>query len=388
MTESAANQIKHIAPFLKYCAVGVLGTAIDVGVLWLLVHFGGLPVLTATTISFTVSVINNFLLNKFWTFRNPSSNYRKLFIKFIIVSLGGLALTNLCMWVFVHTVEIWYIWAKLMTSALVLVWNFLANKHWTFRRSRAAHKEPGAADYDLSIIVPAYNEELRLEKTVRVIADHRKRAALNAQILIVDDGSRDRTVEIARGLASELGDTEVIVTGRNEGKGNAVKLGVKASRGRLVLFTDADNSTPIEELSALRQALETSGADVAIGSRYLKASRVKIKQSPLRIFIGRVGNFLIRSFIINGIHDSQCGFKLFTAEAAKDIFAHTRVKRWGFDIETLAIADLRDYKIVEVPVSWYDAPNSRLRPVRDAVNTFGELIFIKFNVWGGRYDAD
>ncbi len=388
MTDGSVSKIKNIAPFLKYCAVGVLGTAIDVAVLWLLVHFGGLPVLTATTLSFIVSVINNFLLNKFWTFRNPSSNYRKLFIKFIIVSLGGLGLTNLCMWVLVHAAEIWYIWAKLMTSALVLVWNFLANKYWTFRHSRAAHPAPGAADYDLSIIVPAYNEELRLEKTVRIIADYRKRTALNAQILIVDDGSRDRTVEIARRLAEELGDAEVIVTGRNEGKGNAVKLGVKASRGRRVLFTDADNSTPIEELEALQRALEASGADVAIGSRYLKASRVKIKQSPLRILIGRVGNFLIRSFIINGIHDSQCGFKLFTAEAAKDIFAHTHVKRWGFDIEALAIADLRDYKITEVPVSWYDAPNSRLRPVRDAINTFGELIFIKLNMWGGRYDAD
>jgi dolichyl-phosphate beta-glucosyltransferase len=382
------SKIKHITPFLKYCVVGVLGTSVDVAVLWLLVHFGELPVLTATTISFTVSVVNNFLLNKFWTFRSPSSNYRKLFIKFIIVSLGGLALTNLCMWVFVHTIEIWYIWAKLMTSCLVLVWNFLANKYWTFRHSRAAHPAPAASDYDLSIIIPAYNEELRLEKTIRIIADYRKRTALKAQIIIVDDGSRDKTVAIARALASELGDAEVVVTGRNEGKGNAVKLGVKAARGRLVLFTDADNSTPIEELATLQKALETSGADVAIGSRYLKASRVKIKQGPLRILIGRVGNFLIRSFIINGIHDSQCGFKLFKGEVARDIFAHTRVKRWGFDIEALAIADLRDYKIAEVPVSWYDAPNSRLRPVRDAINTFGELIFIKLNIWGGRYDAD
>ncbi|MBP9733087.1 MAG: GtrA family protein [Candidatus Omnitrophica bacterium] len=380
--------MKRFAPFLKYCVVGVLGTAIDVTVLWLLVRFGGLPVLVATTISFTVSVINNFLLNKFWTFRSPSSNYRKLFIKFIIVSIGGLALTNLCMGALVHGAGIWYIWAKLITSAFVLVWNFLANKYWTFRHSRGAHHAPPAADFDFAIIVPAYNEEKRLEKTIRIIADYRAQEGLKAQIIIVDDGSTDKTAELAGRLASEIKDLEVVVSGRNEGKGNAVKQGVRAARSQKILFTDADNSTPISELANLNARLEAVKADVVIGSRYLKESRVKIKQSAGRILIGRIGNFLIRSFIINGIHDSQCGFKLFTAEAAKDIFAHTRIKRWGFDIEALAIADLRDYRIVEVPVSWYDAPNSRLRPVRDALNTFVELIFIKLNLWGGRYDAD
>ena len=100
---------QRLTPFLKYCVVGVLGTSIDVGVLWLLVHFGGLPVLVATTLSFTVSVLNNFFLNKFWTFSHPSQNYRRLFIKFAIVSLGGLGLTNFLMWLLVHSIGIWYI---------------------------------------------------------------------------------------------------------------------------------------------------------------------------------------------------------------------------------------------------------------------------------------
>lgn len=379
---------QNLTPFLKYCVVGVLGTAIDVAILWLLVRFGGLPVLAATSISFTVSVVNNFILNKFWTFSHPSQNYRKLFIKFIIVSAGGLLLTNVFMWLFVHAIEIWYIWAKLITSGVVLVWNFLANKYWTFRHSRRAAGSGGTTGYDVSIVVPAYNEEKRLEKTVRIMDAYRQKINLRAQILLVDDGSTDRTLELAKRLASELADVEVISAGKNEGKGNAVKLGVLAARGRRILFSDADNSTPIEEFETLNRIMGESGADLVIGSRYLKESRVKIKQSPLRIFIGRFGNFLIRSFIIDGIHDTQCGFKLFRAEAARDIFSHTRIKRWGFDIEALAIADLRDYKIIEVPVSWYDAPNSRLRPVRDALNTFVELIYIKLNIWGGRYDAD
>lgn len=380
--------MQRVKPFLKYCIVGAIGTSIDVGILWLLVHFGGMPVLAATSISFTVSVFNNFFLNKFWTFRSPSSNYRKLFIKFILVSLGGLLLTNACMWLLVHAIEIWYIWAKLVTSGVVLMWNFLANKYWTFRHPRRPGGSSAPEDYDFSIIVPAYNEEKRLEKTLRIIADYRTKHGLNAQILIVDDGSADRTAELARRLAAEIGRTEVVTSPRNEGKGNAVKLGVRAARGRRILFTDADNSTPIEELEMLNREMDASGADVVIGSRYLRESRVKIKQPPQRILIGRIGNFLIRSFIIDGIQDSQCGFKLFRGAAARDIFGHTRVKRWGFDIEALAIADQRGYKIREVPVSWYDAPNSRLRPLRDAINTFGELVFIKMNLWSGRYDSD
>lgn len=387
MTPTRTPAIQRLKPFAKYCIVGVLGTTIDVGVLWLLVHFGGMAVLAATTISFTVSVANNFLLNKFWTFRSPSTNYRKLFIKFILVSLGGLGLTNVCMWLLVHELMIWYIWAKLITSALVLVWNFLANKYWTFRHPRrSVPVNPG--HYDLSVIVPAYNEEARLEKTVRAIDGYRRAKGLNAQILIVDDGSTDRTGAIGRALSAELPHTELIRSGKNEGKGNAVKLGITATSGRRILFTDADNSTPIEEFEALDLAMRSSGADIAIGSRYLKESRVKIRQSRLRILIGRFGNILIRSLIIEGIRDSQCGFKLFSAEAAKDIFSHIKIKRWGFDIEALAIANLRGYKVVEVPVSWYNAPGSRFRPVRDAIRTFAELVFIKMNLWGGRYDVD
>jgi dolichyl-phosphate beta-glucosyltransferase len=292
------------------------------------------------------------------------------------------------MWLLVHELRVWYIWAKLLTSALVLVWNFLANKYWTFRHHRGTPPAGPAVDYDLSIIVPAYNEEVRLEKTVRLIAGFVRAEARHAQILIVDDGSRDRTPEIAQKLASEFADVERVRAEKNEGKGYAVKLGVQAARGRKILFTDADNSTPIEELRTLEEAMRCSGAEIAIGSRYLKESQVKIKQGLPRILIGRIGNFLIRSFIIDGIRDSQCGFKLFTAEAARDIFAHTKVKRWGFDIEALAIANLRDYKVVEVPVSWYNAPGSRFRPVRDAMHTFAELVVIKMNLWGGRYDAD
>jgi dolichyl-phosphate beta-glucosyltransferase len=387
-SSSKAITFQQILPFLKYCVVGALGTTIDVAVLWVLVHFGGLPVLAATSISFVVSVVNNFILNKIWTFRSTSSNYRKLFVKFIIVSAGGLLITNGCMGALVHGLGVWYIHAKLITSVLVLAWNFLANKYWTFRHTHplSISMEPHAFEY--SIIVPAFNEAKRIEKTLRIIDAFRSAQKIDAELIVVDDGSTDGTAALVRELAGQITHLQIVAAQKNEGKGNAVKLGVRASRGRRVLFTDADNSTPIAELLTLRKALDENNSDIAIGSRYLKSSRVQIKQTPFRILIGRIGNFLIQSFIINGIQDSQCGFKLFKGDVARDIFANTRVKRWGFDIEVLAIADLRDYKITEVPVSWYDAPNSRLRPVRDALNTFAELVYIKSNVWCGRYDAE
>ena len=131
--------------------------------------------------------------------------------------------------------------------------------------------------------------------------------------------------------------------------------------------------------------MNDAGAQIVIGSRYLRKNSVKIRQSRTRVLLGRIGNLMIRVFLVSGIRDTQCGFKLFKGEVAKNIFAALRIERWGFDMEILAIAKLRNYKIVEVPVNWFNSSESRLRPVRDAVKTFGELLRIKLNLVMGRY---
>ncbi len=148
-------------------------------------------------------------------------------------------------------------------------------------------------------------------------------------------------------------------------------------------MTDADNSTPIEEYASLIQKMRKN--DIAIGSRYLKNSQVKRKQSASRIAIGRIGNFLIQMFLVDGITDTQCGFKLFTHHSAKEIFFRQKVTRFGFDVEVLVIANTLNYSIAEVPVSWFNSPESRFRPIRDAIRTFFDLLYIKLNLWSGRY---
>lgn len=230
---------------------------------------------------------------------------------------------------------------------------------------------------DLSIIIPAFNEEKRLAHTVEDVHEFVKTLGSEAEIIVVDDGSDDGTLA----LAQQLPGVRVLQHTHNEGKGWAVRTGVLGAHGALILVLDADGSTPIHSLPKLTSELK----DIAIGSRYLPQSQIGISQSALRIRIGRLGNTLIRWLILPGIRDTQCGFKLFTREAAQCIFPKQTIRRWGYDMEILAIAKLHNLHIREVPVEWNHAEFSRLRPIRDALKTLSELVYIKFNLLLGRY---
>lgn len=372
--------------FLKYCIVGVLGTGIDLFSLYLLVEYLKLPVMFATSIAFVFAVTSNFFFNKKWTFNNSSKNYRKLYIKFLIISLIGLALTLSSMYFLIYILSIYYILAKLLTSLLVLTWNFLGNKFWTFRNNKKTIKLESDFNYDLSIVIPAYNEESRIEKTIKYIKQYIINKDINAEIIIVDDGSKDKTSEIAKKLENENANIIFLHSIKNYGKGFAVKRGVMHAKGKYILFTDADNSTPIEELDKLM--LHNNDAEVIIGSRYIENTTVKIKQGKYRILISRLGNLLIRVLVIDGIKDTQCGFKLFENNAAKEIFNLQKVKRFGFDIETLTIAKNLKYKIIETPVNWFNSSDSRVRPIRDSLIILKDLAIIKINLLTGRYDKD
>jgi dolichyl-phosphate beta-glucosyltransferase len=361
----------------------VLGTAIDLITVIILVEFFFLHPILAAFFGFVLAVTNNFFLNKIWTFQNKSTNYRKLWIKFFLVSTMGLGITLLLMFVFYQQMGIDYRIAKLMTSAIVLVWNFLANKFWTFRAKEHFPHLPESYDFELSIVIPAYNEENRIKNTLVIINDYLRNTHIKAEILVVSDGSNDRTNQIVRNCAKKIPNITLISHRKNKGKGYSVKCGVEKSKGKYILMADADNSTPIEEYTSLKKQMNKN--DIAIGSRYIKAGMVKRKQSPFRIFIGRSGNALIRLFLIDNIADSQCGFKLFHHHAAKEIFFRQKVHRFGFDVEVIVIAMSLGYNIAEVPVSWFNSVESRFRPIRDAVRTFFDLIYIKLNLWSGRY---
>lgn len=371
------------AVFFKYAIVGCLGTAIDLASLYVFVDLLRIYLLIAAAISFLLAVINNFILNKYWTFQNKSSNIRKQFIKFLLVSIIGLFLTEIFMAFFVYGLKIWYMAAKLITSGLVLTWNFLSNKYWTFKDRIFYVSHRDKYDYDVSVVIPAYNEERRIKKTLESINKYFLGKPITRQIIVVDDGSSDNTASIVESLRNEVNDLSVIKYHPNRGKGYAIKKGIEESHGEYILFSDADNSTPIEEFEKVYPLLKDN--QVVIGSRYISGSNIVIRQPGYRVLMGRLANKLIQVFLLEGIKDTQCGFKAFQHEAAREIFSRMKVNRFGFDMEILAIARLLNFSVREIPVSWYNSPESRIRPVKDGIRTFGELVYIKLNLWGGRY---
>ncbi len=238
------------------------------------------------------------------------------------------------------------------------------------------------ATLSVSVVIPAYNEERRLGATLQAVKQYLSRADFPYEVIVVDDGSKDRTAEIAR--ASEIPGLRLLSNPGNQGKGYTVRHGIEEAEGDLILFTDADNSTPIEEFESMRSHF-ANGADVVIGSRALPQSQLQVRQTALREFAGRTFNWLLRSVVPLPFHDTQCGFKAFRREAAHAVFPRQRIRGWGFDAEVLLIAQRQGYRIIETPVRWINSPDSRLLIWRDAPKMFWELCRIRWNDLLGRY---
>ncbi|MCD6385665.1 glycosyltransferase family 2 protein [Candidatus Sumerlaeota bacterium] len=226
----------------------------------------------------------------------------------------------------------------------------------------------------LSIVIPAYNEEKRISTTLKRIRDFLATQPYSAEIILVDDGSTDKTIQVATALNIES--LKIVKNERNLGKGAATRNGILSARGELILFSDADLSTPIEEVNKLIQAIN-EGYDVAIGSRALPESEIIIHQPFYRETMGRVFNLFVRMLVLKGIKDSQCGFKLFRAEVAKKVFAEQQLSGFAFDVEILLLARRAGYRIKEVPVKWINSPASRVSPTRDAIKMFTDLIKLR-----------
>ena len=229
----------------------------------------------------------------------------------------------------------------------------------------------------LSIIVPAYNEERRIAPTVEGITAYMDRRGEPYELIVVDDGSRDRTRAIVADYAAVHPSTRLLAMPRNAGKGAAVRAGVLASRGRDVLFSDADLSTPITELARLRDALD-DGADVAIGSRAVPGT-VERRQPWLRRVQGRAFHLIVRALgfrAVTEIADTQCGFKLFRGPVARALFAELSLAGFAFDVELLELAYGR-FRIAEIPVEWTHADGSKVRPGIDAMKMLGDLVRVR-----------
>ncbi len=213
----------------------------------------------------------------------------------------------------------------------------------------------------LSIVVPAYNEAARIERSLERTLAFLSSRKDGVEVIVVDDGSLDETVRVVESLVAREPRVQLVKLPRNRGKGAAIRAGVAVSRGRRVLMMDADLATPIEELDRLERALE-GGAVIATASRAVGSSDVRRAQSPLRVLLGRLGNLWIQVWAVPGIRDTQCGFKLFQGDVARELFALCREDRFGIDIEVLHLAHRRRHSIAEVGVRWEHQEGSKVRP--------------------------
>ena len=231
---------------------------------------------------------------------------------------------------------------------------------------------------EISVVIPAYNEAARIPRTIKSTVDYLQGRGVSFEVLVVDDGSTDETVEVAKKLTHELPEVRCVQNPRNLGKGAAVKNGVMASRGRLVAFLDADNSTRTSDLGRLMEAI-SRGAQVAIGSRAHRYSVIPVRQPRRRQMAGKVFNFLCRLGLGLTVSDSQCGFKMFTREAAQEVFPRCIIEGFCFDVEVLFIAGKKKFRVAEVPVTWTDDRASRVKLVRDSLGMFLGLLKIRLN---------
>ena len=240
----------------------------------------------------------------------------------------------------------------------------------------------------LSVVIPAYNEAVRLPAFLERTERYLKMRGLPYEIIVVDDGSLDDTAALVTMLSGRLSHIRLIRSTLNAGKGAAVRLGMREAKGHLRLFADADGATAIEELAPLELAI-TCGADIAIGSRTLasKDSRYTVLARRHRSLLGSIFNAIVQQLGLDGIHDTQCGFKLFRRQAAEDLFSVASVNGYGFDLELLYIAKRRGYRIAEVPINWADQPGSKVRPVRDGLAMLYDLLSVRRRAAQGLYES-
>lgn len=237
----------------------------------------------------------------------------------------------------------------------------------------------------LSVIVPAYNEEKDVIASVSAIDHFFGAKSWPFEILVVDDGSTDKTSEaVSMAMPSFAGRLRLLSEKANRGKGYALRRGMLEAAGRYLLFTDVDLSTPLEEFNKMLPLLD-NGTDVVIGSRRLKGSNIVVHQPWYREFLGGIFYKIVFAIFLKGITDTNCGFKVYKNAAAKLIYSKLTIDRWGFDVEALYIAQKYRLKIAEVPVRWLNDAGSRVSVISAAVNTLRELAQIKLNDWRGKY---
>ncbi|MBI1749349.1 MAG: glycosyltransferase family 2 protein [Acidobacteria bacterium] len=237
----------------------------------------------------------------------------------------------------------------------------------------------------ISIVIPAYNEERRLPRSLERICAYLKNRGWDGEVIVVDDGSTDRTAQIVTEWQKQIPTLRLVQNGENRGKGFSVRHGMLEARARIAIFTDADLSSPIEEADKLLGVMGGGRYDVAIGSRGVDPRLITVHQSRFREVAGIIFNKMVR--LVTGLKfmDTQCGFKAFVVGKMKPVFEQQRIEGFGFDPEILFLAKLHGLRIVEVPVRWSHDADTRVRVLRDSLRMFWELVEIRWNRVVGRY---
>lgn len=258
-------------------------------------------------------------------------------------------------------------------------------------------RQPRATDIHLSVVIPAYNEEKRLGKTLADVVAYLSRQGYRSELLVVNDGAKDRTADVvnaarerfrpASGAGLQRCELLEYPDKLNRGKGYAVRSGMLSSVGRYRLFMDADNSTTVDHVEQFFPYFKEERYDIVIGSRDTEGADVAVHQSWYKELAGNMGNLVIRSLVLPGIYDTQAGFKMFTGACVDDVFPRLTIDRWGFDIEILAVARRRKYRIKEAPITWVNDPES-LVSGSAYLEVLGEVLTIRRNLWRGVYDRE
>jgi len=239
---------------------------------------------------------------------------------------------------------------------------------------------------DLSIIVPAYNEELRIPPTLERLHAFLAAQPLQYEIVVVDDGSGDQTCDVVLKHAETMPNLRLVRQLPNRGKGAAVRRGMLEARGQIRVMCDADGSMPPDQLPRLLAPIIACKAEISIGSRYAEGAKTDKKQPKWRVMWSRLCNRVIQRSLVPGVRDTQCGFKAFTAQAARDLFSVALIDGWAFDLEILALAKRRGYTVAEIGVEWADDGRSRVNPLKDLWKVIREMMTIKKNLRRGVYN--